>query len=165
MTVLTVDPGKRSLAWALWWAGNMPKSLRDVGYIGRTLRDVGYIEWKDATEFETPLHSLRLFVAARPDLVVVEVPCIYPRERVKAPNDLIDLAVVAGACATLGPLRLVRPAEWKGQTPKEICNARTRASLSAAEVKVLDGRLAGIAKSKHHHVLDAVGMGLWWRAR
>ena len=152
MTILTIDPGKRSIAWALW---------RSASVAGYALVDVGFMSWV-AERFEEPLHTLRTFVPPA-DLVVVEIPRIYPRERTKNPNDLIDLSVTAGACASLGALRILHPAEWKGQTPKAICHDRARASLSRAETFVLSAGLSKQKNAAHEHMLDAVAIGVWFR--
>jgi hypothetical protein len=95
--------------------------------------------------------------------LVIEQPQVYVRSRSKGdPNDLITLALNAGAIAgALGARAVVplRPAEWKGQTPKEVVEQRARARLSATEM----GRLSmPSAASKRHNVWDAIGIGLRW---
>lgn len=99
---------------------------------------------------------------------VIERPKIYPQGRQKAnPKDVITLALTAGefggrckdANATV---RYVEPDEWKGGSiPKEIHQPRIWAKLTDAEKSVLDVACKGMAPSKRHNVVDAVGIGLW----
>lgn len=96
--------------------------------------------------------------------LVIEVPQVYPRQRVP-PNDLITLAFQAGRYAgrAAGEVHEVRPHQWKGNLPKDVCEARVRAALSEAERAVLD---AARAPAGHRHdVADAVGIGLFFLCR
>lgn len=93
--------------------------------------------------------------------LIIEMPRIYPGsgQRKGDLNDLLDLAAVVGRCEQrLGPLasRRVFPAQWKGQVPKKIMNARVLGKLSPDEQDRI--KRAG---AKTHNVLDAIGIGLW----
>lgn len=93
--------------------------------------------------------------------VVIERPQIYQGRKQKGdPNDLITLAEQAGyvaALATLKRPREYKPAEWKKQLPKEIVEERVKKRLSAREkTRVQWPR----AKSLHHNIWDAIGLGL-----
>ena len=143
--IISIDPGKRSLAWASWVGGELTscrierhKSDPWEAWIGQLVM------------------SVKAWLPCDPAKVVVELPRIYPHDRTKNPNDLIDLAAVAGACSALGPLEFVHPATWKGQVPKEICHARMKDKLSGKERVLL---------VNDHNVLDAVGIGLWYLER
>jgi hypothetical protein len=85
------------------------------------------------------------------DLAVIERPQVYRQGLMKGdPNDLVDLAVLVGALTvTLNAKRtlLPRPAQWKGQVPKEIHHDRIRKQVP------------GVEGSKD--ALDAVGLALW----
>jgi hypothetical protein len=99
------------------------------------------------------------------DRVVIERP---HSAKTKAPvRDVITLAIRAGEWG--GRLRellgvepeYVEPATWKGSTPKDISHARTWAKLSPDERVVLAKAGEGVAPSKRHNVVDAVGLALW----
>lgn len=102
------------------------------------------------------------------DQLVIEWPQIYPHARGKGqdPNDLLCVAGVVGAI--LGEtwrdaeyIKLVHPADWKGQVPKKIHNARVLQRLSAEERT----RLPDLPASKLHNAIDAIGLGLWYLKR
>lgn len=149
MRLLSIDPGKRSLAWASWAHGR----LTGAGLVTHKRR--GWVG---------ELHQMTLQVeclAGPVDVTVCEVPRIYPQERKKRPNDLIDLAVVTGACSRLGKggrFETVTPQGWKGQTPKTISGERSLAALDPTELAILEAT----GKLGNHNVLDAVGIGLHW---
>lgn len=125
------------------------------------------------TKADEPLELRVRRVAAacafgRPDVLVMEYPQAYRRERGSKgedPNDLISVGCVAGAIlATVRSLQfyLVYPAAWKGQVPKDIHNERVRKRLSSAELSIL-----GTVRpaSKVHNAIDAIGIGLWYLGR
>jgi hypothetical protein len=98
--------------------------------------------------------------------VVIELPQIYRASRSKGdPNGLITLAVMVGRYVErakaqgAAEVTLVKPAEWKGQTPKKVHNQRVLAKLSAEELRVLS--TSGIKAKLEHNVIDAIGLGLW----
>jgi hypothetical protein len=145
--VLSVDPGTHCMGWGLF-----EEELRNCGLARSKAKKLGF--------------SIQELVSQLPtsaDLVVVELPRIYPYQRRIRVNDLLDLAAAAGACAAVGPLQFVYPATWKGQTPKDISHGRIRAALKPQELLVLERSLEGIPDSLHHNVLDAVGIGQWRR--
>jgi hypothetical protein len=147
MRILSIDPGKRSIAWALW----QDKRLILCGFEKHT--DDNWYEGTKQRMFQL-LESIML-----PNKIVVELPRMYPRDRNKRPNDLIDLATIAGMCGAFGETILVHPQKWKGQLPKHISAVRTLQKLSKEELIVV-GEL-----EKNHNVMDAVGIGLWFVRR
>lgn len=118
-----------------------------------------YVEWTRIHNcYEAALHARTL----TPDHVIVEQPVVYGGKSKGDPNDLIDLARVAGACeSVIEHTSRVKPAEWKGQMPKDVCGRRVRSRLKREELITLDACLAPIPKSRRHNPLDAVGIGLW----
>lgn len=91
--------------------------------------------------------------------VVCELPQVYTQGKLKGdPNDLINLALIVGGIHANYKTQLVKPREWKGQMPKEVCNQRVLSKLSPEEKEVIDKK---IPKSLLHNTLDAVGIGLW----
>ncbi len=97
----------------------------------------------------------------------IEMPVIYPKGKVP-PNDVVTLAASAGRWAgrydaLAVDVHYVKPAEWKGQVPKQIHHPRIWAALSARDQGVVHDSLKGVAPSKRHNVLDAIGIGQWVR--
>lgn len=152
MRLMTVDPGKAGLGWAVFDDGR--------------LMETGILENGSMVEAVRMLE--RVSSRWRPDASVIEVPQVYPQRVQKGdPNDLIDVAVIAGiAVAVLSTFcvpQLVRPHKWKGSRPKAVDNQRTLGLLDADELDVL--KKSGASSSKQHNVLDAVGIGLWKEGR
>lgn len=137
-TVLAIDPGKRCIGWALF---------RDD-----VLAECGLIR-------DPEFSSLQLPTAGK---VVIERPQVYPQRVQKGdPNDLIDVALWAGACAVVAQgrtIEFVRPRQWKGTVPKDIHNARVAEKLNDLEASML---AAVKPASLRHNVTDAIGIGLW----
>jgi hypothetical protein len=105
-----------------------------------------------------------------PHRLLIECPKLRPFGE-KNPNAILAVArnagEWAGRFAFFAPAEYLTPNEWKGSTPKEIDHARTWAKLDALEQGIVDrfftsapGR-AGLAPSKRHNVLDAIGIGLF----
>lgn len=97
--------------------------------------------------------------------VLIEKPTLYPRSKARS-SDVITLAVRAGECGgaygSLGvAVEYVEPRTWKGQVPKDVHHARIWATLAQDERLVVDRAVSGLAPSKRHNVLDAVGLGLY----
>lgn len=142
-TLISIDPGKRSIAFAIW----QHAGLQACGLARNQAKDF-------AEGIRPMVQEVADELMMIPDHVVVELPRIYPTDRGKRPNDLIDLATVAGACTILGQAEFVHPHQWKGQLPKSICTARTEATLNERELLLVTTR--------DHNVMDAIGIGLWW---
>lgn len=104
------------------------------------------------------------------DEVLIECPRLRPRGE-KNPNAILLVARNAGewggrlgeVCAKVIYLT---PNDWKGSTKKDISNARTWSKLDSKEQGIVDRALKahpgrdGMAPSKRHNVLDAIGIGL-----
>lgn len=93
--------------------------------------------------------------------IAIEVPQIYVQAKLKGdPNDLVDLALMAGCLVGLlaAPGTRVtnyRPRQWKGQVPKDVMVERIKAKLSPDE----RARIALPSKGLEHNVYDAIGIG------
>ncbi len=133
------------MGWALW-----DQTIQRVGLARTEGKKLGFC-----------IQDLISQLPTGADLVIVEMPRIYPYERRIRVNDLLDLAAVAGACASVGPLEFVYPATWKGQTPKEISHGRIKAALTPQERAVLEQDLELTPEKLQHNVLDAVGIVQW----
>ena len=103
----------------------------------------------------------------QPDEVIIECPVLRPRGE-KNPNAILKLARNAGEWGgRLGGGRYVSPNEWKKNVPKDISHARIWAKLDDQEKTIVDDAFRahkgrnGMAPSKRHNVIDAIGIALW----
>lgn len=98
-----------------------------------------------------------------PDTVLVEVPRVYPDQHKKVdPEDLISLSLVAGAFLVLGDKsKMVRPSEWKGQMPKEVCQRRIEKILTLEELRISQWVVGQFPPDLQHNLWDAIGIGLY----
>lgn len=109
------------------------------------------------------------------DRVVIEHPMIYPHGRTPDPNSIVKLAANAGEWAGRfgdyskeeSNVRYVFPRDWKGTINPDVCNQRVWSALELDEQNTVDLCCKGMAPSKRHNVLDAIGIGLFainrWR--
>ena len=146
---VTIDPGI-STGWALW----LGDALIACG--------VGDPRACSLHVVKSPHMSVNVV-----DDVWIESQVIYPRSKVP-PNDIVKLAHDAGRWAgrydVLGvAVHWVEPARWKGQVPKDIHHARVWAELDNDEKDRVNLSLKGVAPSKRHNALDAIGLGCWVR--
>ncbi len=96
------------------------------------------------------------------DSLVVEIPQVYAGKAKGDNNDLINLAIVAGACAAgCHQSVLATPRRWKGTMKKEAHHARLLSKLMLPERRLLETILARYAKGLQHNLLDAVGLAAW----
>ena len=92
---------------------------------------------------------------------IIEVPQVYPGQHQKGDqNDLINLAVTVGRYAERAStcrfkVTFLKPSEWKGQLPKDVCWRRVRETLTPREL----ANMEKAPKSKAHNMHDAIGMG------
>ncbi len=156
MGFLSIDPGVRSMAIAQWDSeSNLVKAWNEP------------TPKPDMSVSECIRHWSGYRTVLTTDEFVGEKPVVYPGARgLKTnPNDLLDLAMCAGAfygalCVDLrASLRLVEPAEWKAQVPKEITRERIKAILTPQEISRI--RKGG----EMHNVWDAIGIGLFASGR
>jgi len=144
LSLLTIDPG--TCAGVAEWSISLKRayiinagSAKNYGEITKKIRE-NYLE-------------------IDVDVVVIELPQIYKVRKVD-PNDLARLAALGGELAEASGAKHVEyvlPAEWKGQTPKAIAQARAHAALTAYELK---GVAAIPQKTLAHNMWDAIGIGL-----
>jgi Holliday junction resolvasome RuvABC endonuclease subunit len=154
--IVSIDPGVHEAGVAVWY-GDGPLAS-------------AWLVRLDDPRYTTPWAGMGRTVANEVgrialDAVVIERPQVYVHSRAKGdPNDLITLALAAGAM--IGAMRATRtklivveykPAEWKGQVPKDVMTRRIKRSLTEDEHERV--RLPS-ASSLAHNVWDAVGIGL-----
>lgn len=139
-TLVCVDPGKHAIAVSVW----RERSLVDARLI-------------TGSRLVFSLEVLRY----DPDQLVVECPMVYPYGTKGAgedPNDLIEVALSAGAClGSCEKVVCVYPRQWKGTVPKDLHNRRVE-SQAPANAKTF---LESVQASLRHNVWDAIGLGLW----
>ena len=123
-------------------------------------------EFRMLIENETPL-SWQNSRKPHESVCVIELPQIYPGQQQKGDqNDLITLAVAVGRYVEIAKAcgfqtRLVKPREWKGQLPKDVCWSRVKDTLSFEEL----ARIPKLPKSRAHNMHDAIGIGTWFLKR
>lgn len=152
-TTLAIDPGIRGCGVALFqgdslqWAsyvknpetkGNGPNECKQMAFA--IISEIGrHASW---------IHRL-----------VMEWPQIYTHGKGDN-NDLLALAGVDAALASVACADEIihyLPRQWKGQLPKDVCNARIEKTLTPEEL----GHFGKFPQSLRHNVLDAVGIGLF----
>lgn len=106
----------------------------------------------------------------QPDRLVIEYPQVYTRAE-GDPNDLIKLAIQVGkigyyyASQYQCDVQYVKPADWKGQLPKGVHHQRIWSKANNREQRIISDAGTGLAASKLHNMMDAVGLVQWRIAR
>ena len=140
--LLAVDPGTNVTGWA---------SFADA-------RRVECGGWRADGLYEmlSKLLLVRENEKFASERTAVERPQVYSQRKWRGdPNDLVGVALVAGAVAALfPPVDFVLPHTWKGSAPKDVVAERVRGALSEEELRRLPPKM-------RHDVWDAVGLGLW----
>lgn len=124
-----------------------------------------------ALPVERALHWMPAFV---PDIVLCEMPQQYGRKGDQ--RDFLALARVVGRFEQLASekgyaFEAIKPAQWKGTTPKAVCTLRVWEELSTEErwgrlrlpasARSRLERGQGLSSGEGSDVLDAIGIGLW----
>lgn len=165
--LLAIDPGKHGHGVALFAEGHLLTAWYSGGEGG-----AGNVLLETCRPLLQALQALQRQGLTSIDTVVIERPQAYSGAQQSAnPEDVADLCVVVGALAAtlrplltpLGGVLFVRPADWKGQVPKEIMKGRAEAALTADEVSAIE--LPKAVKTLGHNVWDAVALGLWREGR
>lgn len=144
----TIDPGVNEIGVAIWEGPWLVQA-----FLVRRLRD---------EHFYSMIIKLRQLMPTYITRLAIEKPRVYAPSRSKGdPNDLIDLAFVAGATIYAAqPKEVIEiyPATWKGQVPKPVMVERVKSALTPKELPLVE---LPRAKSLQHNVWDAVGIGLY----
>ena len=151
MILVAIDPGVKAAGVALFEDGELASAWLSRGKTWtETARAV-----RLAVENRLPLEIIRDCHAA------IEKPQVYRTEFLKGdPNDLIDVALMAGAAVSGFDPKHVKsylPKEWKGQVPKAVMTKRIKGWLSKEEHERVELPKAGTLR---HNVWDAVGIGV-----
>ena len=135
--IASIDPGVDYYAWAEW---------RDGRLIGAGLAQMG---GSSPTMAQT---------------AIIEKPQVYAETKSKGvrSSDIVNLSIAVGRLVErFQSVELVLPGQWKGQLPKKIHHERILAQLTSGERGLLDG----MKQKELVHVLDAVGLGLYYLNR
>ena len=138
--------------------------------------DTGWAFWEDGRVAAAGLGAPPSF-SATPDLILIEVPMVYPGGPKVDPNDLVKLALTAGrqverlrlleSIRNLGakapPAFAVYPRTWKGTLDKLVMVRRIQAMVGPSNNADVEAFLAAakVPAGKRHNVWDAVGLGHW----
>lgn len=160
MALIAIDPGKVT-GFAVFDASDP-----DLPWEG-----IHRLKFAGVRTFEECLVSVENHAPLRQDKpagdCLIEVPQVYPGQQQKGDqNDLIKLAIMVGryadrATACRFRVTLVKPREWKGQLPKDVCWRRVRETLTPYELTTLEK----LSKSRAHNMHDAIGLGTWFQKR
>lgn len=164
--IASIDPGKWACGLAVW---SLDKGqLVHASWVRNPWKNEPGQErpeiWGDTARQVTAMLAHRWQPYGQVNLVL-EIPQVYEKASEKDKNDLIDLAGVQGAIVGGFPQGFVewspKPAEWKGQLPKEVSEKRVDSKLTAAEKALIDWP----AESYRHNVYDAIHLGIVYLER
>jgi hypothetical protein len=155
-TLVTLDPGKNACGVALWSGGEL--------LVAGAVRAPALAPKFGPQRWAALGVAVDLWLGAEPPGVcVIETMKVYVKGKAD-PDDLLELAGVAGAVAGLLGMRGwaiagVKASEWNGQVPSDIRRARTQAWVEARGwTPRVD--LATTARFQQD-VWSAVGIGKW----
>ena len=147
--LLSVDPGVEGTGWAYFRNG----IFKYAGTITPQGRDDQWVErmYSVANRFQS---LVELYPGL--DYVVMECPAFHGGVAgmvVASSGSLVKLSLLTGALLNICRAKgftptLTKPAEWKGQLPKDVTKKRCEEILKTK----LDGT---------DHACDAIGIGLW----
>lgn len=167
MGLIAIDPGVHSMAIAVFGDGGALLDAWNEGRFhvadGRGEDDISNVVECWGSPSVRLINRLQSHVRLERNRIVGERQVVYPGAKgLKTnPNDLLDLAMCAGAfygalCVDMAAtLTVVEPAEWKAQVPKDITRKRIEGLLSHSEpLSIKKG-------GEMHNVYDAIGIGLF----
>lgn len=167
MGLIAIDPGVHSMAIAVFGDGGVLLDAWNEGRShvadGRGEDDLSDVVWRWGSPSVRLINRLQSHVRLERNRIVGERQVVYPGAKgLKTnPNDLLDLAMCAGAfygalCVDMvATLTIVEPAAWKAQVPKDITRKRIEGLLTTSEkVNIKKG-------GEMHNVYDAIGIGLF----
>lgn len=169
---LGVDPDLHACSWAL--LGSDLSLHCGVWHVTNKLKGADAVAAM-IQNIELPLPQVEL---QNIQIVVVEGQTLVarPGARHRRPDNIIHLAQVAGAAAATlmrqchcSRLLIPRPAEWKGQVPKDVHQARTYGRLGIqseqasgyvlpADQAQRDSYAPGVRRAAWKHIGDAIGL-------
>ena len=149
MNLLSIDPGKQHLAYALWQRDaltrahliRLPQSMRTAS------------KWERAIYF---YEEIRDFLPEREFEIALED---MEFRNIAAANNVIELQAIAAITTGLlmpEAVTYYRPSQWKGSVSKGGTKAHVERTLTSAE-RLLIPKLP---PSLIHNVYDAIGIGV-----
>lgn len=167
MGLIAIDPGVHSMAIAVFGDGGVLLDAWNEESKSAFLTNVNLSIAEQVECWGSPsvrlINRLQSHVRLERNRIIGERQVVYPGAKgLKTnPNDLLDLAMCAGAfygalCVDMAAtLTVVEPAEWKAQVPKDITRKRIEGLLSHSEpLSIKKG-------GEMHNVYDAIGIGLF----
>lgn len=99
-------------------------------------------------------------------LAVIEKPVHRREGETVDPNKMITLGIKVGRAVETylvfgNEVRIIKPTDWKGSTPKKIQNARDQEKLTENERVIVSLSFRSIAAGYQNNVWDAIGIFLW----
>lgn len=171
-TLLSIDPGRLVLGYALWKESNLtgvglsvckalspaiPGSLQVSQLAAEHASQVGEAIIL-STNFSHVQNCAVEFMVHYPDHGRKDTK---QAQEAKA-KDLLDLQAIAGWVAGQSSFnaRHYTPAMWKGQMPEDVTTIKVVKALNDFEVDVLSRAKLQYPKHLHHNLIDAIGIGL-----
>lgn len=146
MRTISIDPGKRRLAVAIWDNDETKVELRRA-----------FLQ-KGKDEFDTAIKCFSKIGWA--DIAVLEVPLIS-QKREEDPNNCIEITITGALLVgwfRVDELIKVHPTTWMGQREKRITEMRAKKRLSKEELERIE---FPVETEFHADVWDAIGLGLY----
>lgn len=160
VSVIGIDPGRRT-GYACLTGTTTADGFSFVHLHSEHIRPLQVGGYEEISYYASVGEMLR------PDLVVVELPEVYPGLTPRA-SDIVSLAFIAGRALekctrevqaverTKVPELLVLPKQWKGQVPKHIHHQRMFDKYPWLPLAV-----SGFKKMDQEHVIDAIGLAIY----
>lgn len=145
--LICLDPGVKAAGVAIYEDNELSRAFLASGS-----------GWQDTaqTAWELILDGYPFGLRGLNPELAIEIPQVYEKRKTD-PNDLISLALMAGAFAGRAvEVTTYLPRIWKGQVPKHIMTRRIKKKLSPEEMTRVE---LPSARSLQHNVWDAVGIG------
>lgn len=167
MGLIAIDPGVHSMAIAVFGDGGVLLDAWNEESKSVFLTNVKLSVAEQVARWGSPsvrlINRLQSHVRLERNRIVGERQVVYPGAKgLKTnPNDLLDLAMCAGAfygalCVDMvATLTIVEPAEWKAQVPKDITRTRIEGLLGSTEKMLIK------KGGEMHNIYDAIGIGLF----
>lgn len=167
MGLIAIDPGVHSMAIAVFHDDGTLLDAWNEESKSVFLTNVKLSVAEQVARWGSPsvrlINRLQSHVRLERNRIVGERQVVYPGAKgLKTnPNDLLDLAMCAGAfygalCVDMvATLTIVEPAAWKAQVPKDITRKRIETLLGSTEKMLVK------KGGEMHNVYDAIGIGLF----
>lgn len=167
MGLIAIDPGVHSMAIAVFHDDGTLLDAWNEESKSVFLTNVKPSVAEQVARWGSPsvrlINRLQSHVRLERNRIVGERQVVYPGAKgLKTnPNDLLDLAMCAGAfygalCVDMvATLTIVEPAAWKAQVPKDITRTRIEGLLGSTEKMLIK------KGGEMHNIYDAIGIGLF----